>query len=256
MTAPRVVAISLIFATLISPGDGASAARAVGCSYEPPDNPNERLNLAVERSELVLVGIVIDERLAPPREGHNVSTVKPEAVLKGQAPAGNLEFPYLAESWLCIGGPRLFVGNRYLLSIRLEPDPDGSGPAGRFWQTQLVGGQVLLENGNAHMDDYKAKSDTFHEERSIAVHRQGRRSGSVRRGEKRQPPAGDGERQCSRGALGREHRVEHNALGPTLYLHRGPRRLHCRLCAPSDPSSKTTFLKVKRLILSHAKSHQ
>jgi hypothetical protein len=171
MNVLRVLAVSLIFATLISLDDGVSAARAVGCSYLPPDDPNERLILAIERSELVLVGIVIDERLAPPREGHNVSTVKPEAVLKGQGPAGDLEFPYLAESWLCIGGPRLFVGQRYLLAIRLEPDPDGNGPAGRFWQTQLVGGQVLLENGNAYMDDYKAKSDAFHRERGPYIGR-------------------------------------------------------------------------------------
>jgi hypothetical protein len=163
-----VVAVALVLASLISLGDDRSSAQAHGCTYLPPDDPNERLNLAIERSELVLVGIVIDERPAP-REG-NVSTVKPEAVLKGQA-AGDLEFPYLHEVWACIGGPRLFVGNRYLLSIRLEPDPDGIGPAGRFWQTQLAGGQVLLENGNAYMDDYKAQSDARHDERSPHIGR-------------------------------------------------------------------------------------
>jgi hypothetical protein len=170
LTAFQVLGVSLLFAMLISLGKGASSAQAVACQYGPPDDPNERLGLAIQRSEIVLVGIVVDERLAP-REGHHVSTVRPEAVLKGQAPAGNLEFPYLAESWLCIGGPRLFVGQRYLLSIRLENDPDGRGPAGRFWQTQLVGGQVLLENGNAYMDDYKAQGDARDEDRSPYIGR-------------------------------------------------------------------------------------
>lgn len=166
----RLLAVSLILATLGSLGKGALSAQAVACQYLAPDDSNERLGLAIQRSELVLVGIVIDERLAP-GEGHHVSTVRPEAVLKGQSPGGDLEFPYLAEAWMCIGGPRLFVGQRYLLSIRFVNDPDGDGPAGRFWQTQLVGGQVSLENGNAYMDDYKAQGDARDEDRSAYIGR-------------------------------------------------------------------------------------
>jgi hypothetical protein len=148
MAVPRILAISLILGTLISLGDGVPPARADGCSYGPPEDPNERLKAAMKQGVLILVGVVLDETRVEnddstpdPRDfkpsidqsdhdkgGVFRSTIDVEAVLKGEVPAGELELTHLSDVWLCVGGPRLREERRYLLF--LHQAPTWSNPSG------------------------------------------------------------------------------------------------------------------------------
>src|SRR5687767_9801333 len=92
-------------------------AHAAGCSMTQIHDPHERLAAAVERwSDLVVIGIVTDEvRVEPDYSTPNLtdlkrsdeqttqdeyaiyrSIVRPEAVLKGDPPPGDLELPWLS----------------------------------------------------------------------------------------------------------------------------------------------------------------
>ena len=147
----------------------ASAGAAV-CRY-PPVSPKERVEAIAEDEwpELVLVGIVTQEiRVEPvrnsvgsvsgwvpskdqsPGDGTFQSTVRPDAILAGGRPAGDIEIPALRDGADCIGGPRLREGEHVLLFLKSESGPPGSDD---YWLLSPFGGKVILKDGSAYLHD-------------------------------------------------------------------------------------------------------
>jgi hypothetical protein len=155
-------------------------AEAHACSILAEQDAARRLQTAIDNwSELVLVGVVTRETRVYPsydatgrytglvpvganpsrevRESDPIYTsrVRLEAVLKGEAPAGDIELPWLNQlSPGCQGGPRLPAGQRVLLFLKsVAGDSDAGGRPVEMWQMSLHGGAVTLTPGDAAVVD-------------------------------------------------------------------------------------------------------
>lgn len=87
--------------------------------------------------------------------GNYWSSVEVEAVLKGEAPEGHIGLPGRSREWQCGGGARLREGDRVLLFLYRDR-AFRNYPDGFIWNNQLLGGQVVLSQGEAYLTDYQA----------------------------------------------------------------------------------------------------
>jgi hypothetical protein len=161
-------------------------AEASTCSYLSPPNPWDRFTSALtyKLTSLIVVGVVTeeikvesarndrgrqvlvpskDQSLAYDERGHFQSTVRVEAVLKGDPSVGEVVLPYLADEVYCTEGARLHVGQRVLLVLHEEIgwyDPQIGG-YNASWQTGRAGSPILLQDGHAFMADQSADGRRF-----------------------------------------------------------------------------------------------
>jgi hypothetical protein len=172
------IALTVVLASLLAPWRTPTAV-AAGCSYSTIPDPHERLARAIEGwSDLVVVGVVTKEMrvevdydtpdptdLKTSREKTKPdeftlfrSTIRPEAVLKGDLPPGDLEMTWLTEVWQCVSSPRMYEGERLLLFLKQWPTYTvNSEPRGHIWLASLFGGVVQLKQGDALMKDYQSR---------------------------------------------------------------------------------------------------
>lgn len=147
-----LLAALLLLATLLPGHPMHRAGTAHACSIASIDVRESMLRRA-PLSDLVIIGTVTDERTYG-RAGDStlyVSTVRTDAMLKGEADAESISIPLLGQlGGDCSGGPRLREGERVLLLLDWQYTArSGDGSIEYAWQFQSIFGKVLIAEGTA-----------------------------------------------------------------------------------------------------------
>jgi hypothetical protein len=131
----------------------APGSRVYACSIGTLPDQRAAVLSSFDGSDLVLVGTVLTERPVGMIGNYQAfeSNVKPEAVLAGDAPAGNLvvrQLGFVAAD--CTGGPRLEEGEKVLLALdrRLTGFSSGGLP-GYIWVMHNFLGKVRIDGDQA-----------------------------------------------------------------------------------------------------------
>jgi hypothetical protein len=122
-------------------------------SYQSPEAQKAALLDSLVGSDLIVVGTVLDERRVGRMQNNEVfkSTIRPDAVLLGDATGGSLSVGQLEyENSFCSGGPRLLEGERVLLALdRAFIESAGGAIEADVWRVHHFLGKVRLDEGEA-----------------------------------------------------------------------------------------------------------